>query len=133
MTLRQCSVAVIVGLCVLGFCLACKHHVSAAARTASLSVTNGACAQSPNPVPVSNGDTVTWSTGSATTGCSISFTNTQAGCPFYGGNCSYTCTNGTVTSDQVTSTAPTATQYQFSSWSIGNTNCSIGSDGLVMR
>jgi len=139
MTLSRRSFTVVVGFCLLSFGMACRHHELAAATTDNLGVNGSMCTQNVGGsaihwVQVSKGDTVTWNAPNATASCSINFANTASGCPFFGGRCSYTCSGGTVTSDPVTSTSSSGTQYQYSSWGVATiNNCQVGQDGFVMK
>lgn len=141
MTRYQRFIAAALGFCILSFCSACKREggPANAVVTVHLSVSGTNCVQTVNGSAVnypqlSAGDTVTWTMPTATTSCSISFTNSADKCPFYSATsnqCSYSCTNGTVTSAAASGTS--GTQYQYSSWNVGATNCPVGSDGLIMR
>jgi hypothetical protein len=134
-------VAVILGLGVLSFCSACKHHGEGAENTVTvnLSVNGNNCVQSQggnavNYVPVNSGETVTWTAPNAGSSCTIHFDNNAGACPFYSAaanQCDYTCTNGTVTSKPANGTV--GTQYPYGSWQVGGTNCPVGQDGLIMR
>jgi hypothetical protein len=139
MTRYRRSLAVALGFCLLGFCSGCKRLGQANVVVDYLTTPNGNCVQTVNGsavnyVQLGSGDKVTWTMPSATTSCNISFTNTAAACPFYSSTsnqCSYTCTNGTVTSAGASGSS--GTKYPYASWNVGGTNCPVGSDGLVMK
>lgn len=116
------------------------HGAAAPTFTVNLSVSGG-CVQkvSGNTVhwvgPLDPGNTVGWTAPSATPSCQISFNNNQNDCPFFS-TASNQCSNRPCTGGSLTSAGANGQarkKYPYSAWSIGGTNCPVGSDGLIMR